>query len=76
MEFSSYIILGFAMAALFFASAVWALNWAIKNGQMKNLDEGAKSIFDDEEPMGFQTDFFPGQSHRVISKKNKGKATS
>ena len=41
------------------ASAVWALLWAIKTGQMSNLNQGAASIFDDEEPVGAITDSFP-----------------
>lgn len=46
---------------LFLASAVYALYWAARNGQLKEFEEGAASIFDDEEPIGQPTDFFPGQ---------------
>jgi nitrogen fixation-related uncharacterized protein len=46
-------------ALLFLASAAYALHWAAKNGQLKEFDKGAASIFDDEEPVGKQTDFFP-----------------
>lgn len=42
------------------ASAVFALLWAIKTGQMSNLNQGAASIFDEEEPIGVITDSFPG----------------
>ncbi len=42
------------------ASAIFALLWAIKTGQMSNLNRGAASIFDDEEPVGMVTDSFPG----------------
>lgn len=45
---------------VFGGSAVWALVWAIRNGQMSNLQAGAESIFDEEEPVGKQTDTFPG----------------
>lgn len=45
---------------VFGGSAVWALVWAIRNGQMSNLQAGAESIFDKEEPVGKQTDVFPG----------------
>jgi cbb3-type cytochrome oxidase maturation protein len=45
---------------VFGGTAVWALVWAIRNGQMSNLKAGARSIFDEEEPVGKQTDEFPG----------------
>jgi nitrogen fixation-related uncharacterized protein len=45
---------------LFGASAVWALVWAIRSGQMSNPAAGAASIFDPEEPIGRVTDRFPG----------------
>jgi cbb3-type cytochrome oxidase maturation protein len=45
---------------IFGSTAVWALVWAIRNGQMSNLKAGAESIFDEEEPVGKQTDEFPG----------------
>ncbi len=44
---------------LFFAVAVFALYWAAKTGQFGQFDKGSKSIFDEEEPEGVQTDFFP-----------------
>ena len=43
------------------ASAVMALLWAIKTGQMSNLNQAAASIFDEEEPVGVATDSFPGE---------------
>ena len=45
---------------VFGGSAVWALVWAIRNGQMSNFKAGAESIFDEEEPVGKPTDAFPG----------------
>jgi cbb3-type cytochrome oxidase maturation protein len=50
------------IAVLFLASAVYALYWASKNGQLRDFDKGAASIFDDEEPVGQPTDFFPGKA--------------
>lgn len=44
------------MAMLVVASAVYGLYWASKKGQLQNLEEGAKVIFDDEEPVGVPTD--------------------
>jgi hypothetical protein len=38
---------------------VWALVWAVSNGQMEHFAEGARTIFDDEEPEGAPTDCFP-----------------
>jgi nitrogen fixation-related uncharacterized protein len=44
------------MAMLIVASAVYGLYWASKKGQLQNLEEGAKVIFDEEEPIGKPTD--------------------
>lgn len=44
------------MAMLVVASAVYALYWASKKGELQNLEEGAKVIFDNEEPLGTPTD--------------------
>jgi nitrogen fixation-related uncharacterized protein len=44
------------MAMLVVASAVYGLYWASKKGQLQDLEEGAKVIFDDEEPLGQPTD--------------------
>ncbi len=57
-------VLGF----LFFVTAVYALWWSAKTGQFKKLESGAKVIFDEDEPIGVQTDFFPA------SKKSKKKS--
>lgn len=47
--------------ALFGVSAVWALVWAIRNGHFRQPSAAARSIFDDDEPMGVMTDSFPGE---------------
>lgn len=44
------------MAVLIVSSAVYGLYWASKKGQLQNLEEGAKVIFDDDEPIGRPTD--------------------
>jgi nitrogen fixation-related uncharacterized protein len=44
------------MALLIVASAVYGLYWASQKGQLQDLEEGAKVIFDDEEPIGRATD--------------------
>lgn len=40
-------------------TALAAFYWAVKDGQLNNLPEGARSIFDDDEPVGTPTDKFP-----------------
>lgn len=59
MEWSQYILVGFLFASLFFIVAALALYWAHRNGQLKNLERGAQSIFDEDEPMGAVSDQFP-----------------
>jgi nitrogen fixation-related uncharacterized protein len=46
----------YLMALLIVASAVYGLYWASQKGQLQNLEEGAKVIFDHEEPIGRPTD--------------------
>ncbi len=48
-----------ATALLAAVMTVWALTWAIKRGEFRNLRKGAASIFDAGEPIGRQTDYFP-----------------
>ena len=50
------------VGVLFFASAVYALCWAANNDQLKNFEQGAETIFTDEEPLGVKTDAFPGKT--------------
>ena len=53
--------LAFLIAVLITTSAVWALQWSSKNGQLRDFEKGAASIFDEKEPVGEATDFFPGK---------------
>jgi nitrogen fixation-related uncharacterized protein len=64
MNWSGYILLGFIFASVFFVLASLALFWAHRNGQLSNLEEGSKSIFDEDEPEGEVTDAFPQPSKR------------
>ena len=64
MSWTSYIIVGFIIASLFFVAAAYALFWAQKNGHLTNFEEGAKTIFDEEEPLGQSTDSFPPKKKR------------
>jgi nitrogen fixation-related uncharacterized protein len=54
----------FLLALAISGSAVYALFWASKTGQLRNLDAQSRSIFDETEPEGMQTDFFPGKAPR------------
>jgi len=42
-------------------SALAAFWWAIKDGQLRNLQEAPLTIFDDDEPVGAPTDRFPSR---------------
>ena len=64
MDWNFYIIFGAVIASTFFIATAIALHWAHKNGQFSNLDNGASSIFDDDEPMGEVTDQFPVKRRR------------
>ncbi|HSI87267.1 MAG: cbb3-type cytochrome oxidase assembly protein [Candidatus Methylacidiphilales bacterium] len=55
------------------ASALAALYWATQDGQFMNLEKGAESIFDKDEPIGKCTDAFPGTSSSATSFTNNGK---
>jgi len=63
----AFYLLALLVAAAITASAVYALSWAVKTGQFNRLEQDARSIFDEEEPVGQVTDAFPG-------KVKKGKA--
>jgi cbb3-type cytochrome oxidase maturation protein len=56
---SAYYLLVFGVLALFFSSVIFALHWSIRSGQFSEYQKGARSIFDDDEPVGEMTDFFP-----------------
>ncbi|MFO7724112.1 MAG: hypothetical protein R6V45_01070 [Oceanipulchritudo sp.] len=67
MDWSAYILVGFLFAGLFFLGASAALYWAHKHGQLSNLEKGATSIFDEDEPMGEVTDSFPEKKRKADS---------
>lgn len=54
-ELLPIILLGIA----FFVVTVAILYWSAKNGQLKNFDSQAKTIFTKEEPEGEVSDTFP-----------------
>lgn len=53
------VLLAFGLVFLS-GSALLALWWALKDGQIQNLEEASAVIFDAEEPVGVLTDAFPG----------------
>ena len=55
---TTYIVLGIS-AVMFGGTAVLALAWALRKGQLENFQRGATSIFDADEPVGRVTDSFP-----------------
>ena len=54
-----YYVLVFGVIACFFGSGIYALHWAVRHGQFSDFQEGAASIFDDDEPIGRLNDCFP-----------------
>jgi cbb3-type cytochrome oxidase maturation protein len=44
--------------------ALLAFGWAVKNGQFSDFEAGARSIFDEEEPVGTVTDAFPDEAEK------------
>lgn len=57
----TFLGLAFLIAVAITTSAVYALFWASKRGQLKDFEAGAASIFDENEPIGRPTDFFPAK---------------
>ncbi|TVR53958.1 MAG: cbb3-type cytochrome oxidase assembly protein CcoS [Puniceicoccaceae bacterium] len=60
MEWLFYLI-AFIVALCITFTGAWALRWAVRQGQLSNLEEQSRSIFTEEEPEGRQSDFFPGR---------------
>lgn len=55
-----YVILASSFVLLT-GSALLALRWALRTGQLRDSKKTALVIFDDDEPVGEMTDFFPGK---------------
>jgi hypothetical protein len=55
-----YIIILAGSFALLTGSALLALRWALRTGQLRNSEKAALLVFDEEEPVGEMTDYFPG----------------
>ena len=61
----TYYLLVFGILALFGVMVVWALWWAIRGGQFSDFQNGATSIFDEDEPLGTLTDTFPDRQQNT-----------
>jgi hypothetical protein len=59
-----YIFMG-VIAFAIFLSGVFALRWSMRKGdfpsELEKFDRKALTIFNDEEPVGVTTDYFPGK---------------
>jgi nitrogen fixation-related uncharacterized protein len=60
VPFIVYLIIGLIIGGLFFGLAIMGLNWAVKNGQFRDLDKGSRVVFDDEEPKASRPTSSPG----------------
>ncbi|MDR0353564.1 MAG: hypothetical protein LBI02_09555 [Opitutaceae bacterium] len=56
---SLFPIIAVTTGAAITATAVYALRWSSKHGQLRDFEKNAASIFDEKEPVGHPTDFFP-----------------
>ena len=68
---SNLLIIIICFAGLLLLSAVYALFWASRNGQLKDFEEGAKTIFTEEEPEGKELDSFPGEKSDSETKQDR-----
>jgi hypothetical protein len=60
-EHSFYYIILASSFALLTGSALLALRWALRTGQLRDSRKTALLVFDEDEPVGRMTDRFPGQ---------------
>ena len=70
MEWVFYT-LAFLIAAALTGTAVYALYWSSRHGQLRDFERGAVSIFDEEEPVGRMTDRFPPKRRKSQSEAPK-----
>jgi nitrogen fixation-related uncharacterized protein len=62
LVWDAYLIGLFLISGLFLTIVVFALRWAVRTGQFRELDKASRVVFTDEEPEGVHTDFFPGKA--------------
>jgi nitrogen fixation-related uncharacterized protein len=70
MEWNNCLTILTLLGLVFFALTIVMLNWSFKKGHFRNFEEQAKSIFTEDEPLGVQTDFFPGKGKSVFPNHN------
>ena len=56
-----YYLITVGGLVLLTGSALLAFHWVLRTGQLKNPARIALQIFDEEEPVGEMTDWFPGR---------------
>jgi nitrogen fixation-related uncharacterized protein len=67
MSGTGYALIIFIIGALFFMTAVIALYWASKNGQLRDFDKNANTVFEGVEAEGFESDQFPNKRNKENS---------
>lgn len=65
MNWNIYLAIIFVFGLIFFGSAIYALVWASKKGQLRDFEKGSRVIFDEDEPEGEFQDNFPKSNKRV-----------
>ncbi len=56
-----YIIILAGSFVFLTGSALLALRWALRTGQLRDSRKTALLVFDEDEPIGRMTDHFPGR---------------
>ncbi|MCI0747168.1 MAG: hypothetical protein L0Y58_17330 [Verrucomicrobia subdivision 3 bacterium] len=56
-----YIIILAGSFVFLTGSALLALRWALRTGQLRDSRRTALLVFDEDEPVGRMTDYFPGR---------------
>lgn len=56
-----YIIILAGSFVFLTGSALLALRWALRTGQLRDSRKTALLVFDEDEPVGRMTDHFPGR---------------
>ena len=59
---NNYLYFVFFLGVAFFLISLVMLYWSLQRGQFLNFHAQAESIFDKNEPIGLQTDFFPANN--------------
>jgi len=69
IPFMIYIVIMVGSFVLLTGSALLALRWALRTGQLRNSDKAALLVFNEEEPVGEMTDHFPGRAAAPSSRR-------